>query len=61
MPDFNSEEKLNRDSEDSGNSGEDVREEKPSVTTKELQTEIDRVAYQKKFRDTLRSTIFIRL
>ena len=59
MPDFNSEEKLNRDSEDSGNSGEDVREEKPSVTTKELQTEIDRVAYQRKFRDTLRSTIFI--
>ena len=56
MPDINSEEKLNRDS---GNSGEDVRGEKPSVTTRELQTEIDRVAYQRKFRDTLRSTIFI--
>ncbi|MCI1305996.1 MAG: signal peptidase I [Lachnospiraceae bacterium] len=56
MPDFNSEEKLNRDS---GDSGEDVRGEKPSVTTRELQTEIDRVAYQRKVRDTLRSTIFI--
>ena len=56
MPDINSEEKLNRDS---GNSGEDVRGEKPSVTTRELQTEIDRVAYQRKVRDTLRSTIFI--
>jgi signal peptidase I len=33
--------------------------EKMSLTTEELQTEIDRIAYQRKFRDTLRSTIFI--
>ena len=35
--------------------------EKMSLTTEELQTEIDRIAYQRKFRDTLRSTIFILL
>lgn len=38
---------------------EEPQKEKPSVTTEELQAEIDRIAYQRKFRDTLRSTIFI--
>ncbi|MGN0362360.1 MAG: signal peptidase I [Bilifractor sp.] len=36
-------------------------EDRPSntVTTEEVQAEIERVAYQRRFRDTLRSTIFI--
>ncbi|MCI2132715.1 MAG: signal peptidase I [Eubacterium sp.] len=53
MSEYCSEEKLNPDA------GTDAPAEKPSVTTEELQSEIDRVAYQRKFRDTLRSTIFI--
>lgn len=40
-----------------GNDSE--RETRTSVTSEELQSEIDRVAYQRRFRDTLRSTIFI--
>ena len=53
MSDYCSEEKIN------GTAGQDAPAEKLSVTTEELQSEIDRVAYQRKFRDTLRSTIFI--
>ena len=53
MSDYCSEEKIN------GTAGQDAPAEKLSVTTEELQFEIDRVAYQRKFRDSLRSTIFI--
>jgi signal peptidase I len=53
MSEYCSEEKINR------LAGQDAPAEKLSVTTEELQSEIDRVAYQRKFRDTLRSTIFI--
>lgn len=53
MSDYCSEEKIN------GTAGQDAPAEKLSVTTEELQSEIDRVAYQRKFSDTLRSTIFI--
>lgn len=53
MSDYCLKEKIN------GTAGQDAPAEKLSVTTEELQSEIDRVAYQRKFRDTLRSTIFI--
>ncbi|HBB61421.1 MAG TPA: signal peptidase I [Lachnospiraceae bacterium] len=53
MSEYCSKEKLNSDA------GENSPAERPSVTAEELQSEIDRVAYQRKFRDTLRSTIFI--